>query len=251
MKQEQSLQIRDFKGRTAFVTGGSQGIGAAIVRMLVSAGAQVVFTYSSNTEAAESLIEQCGGTENARAIRANFTDPANCAALLEELRGVELDYLVNNAGMIRDAPLYTMPQQSWQDVLEVNLGALFPVVQASLPALTRKQGSIVNVASVSGLSGTAGQTNYSAAKAGVIGFSKALAREAGPLGVRVNAVAPGYVDTGMVGDLTDRRKKGVTRGIPLRRFAQPEEIARVVLFLLSDEASYMTGAVLSVDGGLY
>ncbi|PUA35206.1 3-oxoacyl-ACP reductase [Paenibacillus elgii] len=242
----------DFSNKRAVVTGGSQGIGAAIVRGLAAAGASVLFTYSRHAEAAETLVRECGGPNVVTAVQADFAASSGLERLTDLLlREPEIHCVVNNAGIVLDGPLYTMPERHWQDVLQVNLSALFPVAKAAIPSLARSRGSMVNVASVAGISGTAGQTNYSAAKAGVIGFTKALAREAGPLGVRVNAIAPGYVETGMLGHLQHDRKKKLTRGIPLRRLGRPEEIAEAVLFLLSDSASYMTGSVLVADGGLY
>ncbi len=242
----------DFTGKTAVVTGGSGGIGAAIVRSLAQAGAKVFFTYSSDVKAAQALEEQYNQSEvRVHAIQANFTSETDLGRLLEQMADEPIDYLVNNAGMLRDGPLYKMPDADWRDVLQVNLHALFTVTKKLIPVLAPKAGAIVNISSVSGISGAAGQVNYSTAKAGVHGFTRALAREVGPLGVRVNAIAPGFVETDMLLMIKPQKKRELHRDIPLRRLGKPQEIAETTLFLLSDSAAYMTGSVVVVDGGLY
>lgn len=247
-----SQALWDFAGKTAVVTGGSGGIGASIVRSLAQAGAHVLFTYSSDERAAHALEEQCNQSgERVKAIQANFTSEADLDRLLQQLVHEPIDYLVNNAGMLRDGPLYKMPDADWRDVLQVNLHAMFTVTKKLIPVLAPKAGAIVNISSVSGISGAAGQVNYSTAKAGVHGFTRALAREVGPLGVRVNAIAPGFVETDMLLMIKPQKKRGLHRDIPLRRLGSPQEIAETTMFLLSQSASYMTGAVVVVDGGLY
>ncbi|GIQ71466.1 SDR family NAD(P)-dependent oxidoreductase [Xylanibacillus composti] len=242
----------DFTGTTAVVTGGSGGIGSSIVRALAQAGAKVMFTYSSDQQAAQALAEQCNVTDKrVEAIQANFTSEADLDRLLRQLADVPVDCLVNNAGMLRDGPLYKMPDADWRDVLQVNLHAMFAVTKKLIPILAPRAGSIVNISSVSGISGAAGQVNYSTAKAGVHGFTRALAREVGPLGVRVNAIAPGFVDTDMLLMIKPQKKRELHRDIPLRRLGKPQDIAETALFLLSESASYMTGAIVVVDGGLY
>ncbi|MFD2673305.1 SDR family NAD(P)-dependent oxidoreductase [Marinicrinis sediminis] len=240
----------NFSNQSAIVTGGSRGIGAAVVKGLADAGAEVLFTYSHDEQAAMRLIEQCG-TSRVTAAKVDFTDPGDMEAFLNQLTDRKVDCVVNNAGLLRDGPLYKMKEAHWQHVFQVNVEALFAVCKKLIPALAISEGRIVNISSVSGISGTAGQVNYSTAKAGVIGFTKSLAREIGPLGIRVNAVAPGFVETDMLLTIQPQKRKSLYRDVPLRRLGKPEEIASTVLFLLSDAASYMTGSIVVADGGLY
>ncbi len=243
----------DFSDKTAVVTGGSRGIGRAIVDALARSGAKVIFTYAGDAQAARTLIEQCRTSQcQVRAVKADFTRASEIEELLSEMGNERVDYLVNNAGLLRDGPLYRLSESDWQDVFQVHLHSLFYIAKKLIPVLAAREGSsMVNISSVSGLSGTAGQVHYSAAKAGVIGFTKALAKEVGPLGIRVNAVAPGFIETDMLLGMRPERRKKLYRNVPLRRLGKPEEIAEAVLFLLSDSASYMTGSVMVLDGGLY
>jgi 3-oxoacyl-[acyl-carrier protein] reductase len=242
----------DFSYKTAVVTGGSRGIGAAVVQKLAQAGARVIFTYANPSQAVDDLVESCNRTHNlVSAVKVDFTSGPDLERFMNEtLADQKLHYLVNNAGILHDGPLYAMPEEAWRDVLQVNLQALFPIAKKLIPTLAYAKGSIVNISSISGLAGTAGQVNYSAAKAGVIGFTKALAREVGPLGIRVNAVAPGYVETDMLAGIKPAKKDKLRFDVPLRRLGQPDEIAEAVLFLLSDSASYITGTVVVAGGGL-
>ncbi|UFJ42432.1 3-oxoacyl-ACP reductase FabG [Brevibacillus humidisoli] len=247
-----TIAQRDFTGKKVLVTGGSRGIGRACVRQLVEAGADVVFTYANNREAADSLVRESASLPgSAEAVRVDFRLPEEVGSQVEQLlRRHAFDALVNNAGLLRDAPAYRMDLEEWDEVMQVNLHALFAVTRRLIRPLSLVNGTIVNIASVAGIAGTPGQVNYVASKAGVIGLTRALAREVGPLGVRVNAVAPGYVDTDMMASIPEQRRRSLKNGISLRRIGQPDEIACAVLFLLSDEASYITGQVLVADGGL-
>jgi 3-oxoacyl-[acyl-carrier protein] reductase len=232
-------------GKTALVTGGSRGIGAAIVRELVAAGADVAFGYRAGAEEAQALAAETG----ARALQADVSSAADAAELVAEAG--DLDVLVNNAGLTRDGLLARMPDDDWREVIETNLSSVFYTCRAvTRPMMKKRGGSIVNVSSVVGLHGNWGQTNYAASKAGIIGFTKSLARELGSRGVRANVVAPGYVQTRLTEVLPDEAKELMLKNTPLGRFGEPEDVARAVRFLGSDEASFITGEVLLVDGGL-
>lgn len=233
------------EGRTALVTGASRGIGRAIAAELARAGAMVVIGYRSGVEEAESLAGEIGG----RAVQADVADAEQAKRLVEEAG--ELDILVNNAGITRDGLLVRMPDEDWRAVLDTNLGGSFHTCRAAARGMMKKRsGAIVNVSSVVGLHGNPGQTNYAAAKAGIIGFTKSLARELGNRGVRANVVAPGYVETRLTEELPGELKELMLQNTPLGRFGSPEDVAGAVRFLCSDEAAFITGEVLLVDGGL-
>jgi len=233
------------EGKTALVTGGSRGIGRAIAVELAQAGASVVLGYRSGAEEAEEVAQETGG----RAIQADVSDADEARRLVEEAG--DLDVLVNNAGVTRDGLIARMPDDDWRTVLETNLSGVFYTCRAVARAMMRRRsGSIVNVSSIVGLHGNPGQTNYSASKAGIIGFTKALARELGSRGVRANVVAPGYVDTRLTDVLPDELKQAMLANTPLGRFGDPADVARAVRFLSSDAAAFITGEVLLVDGGL-
>ncbi|GAA4726664.1 3-oxoacyl-ACP reductase family protein [Brevibacillus fulvus] len=243
----------DFSGKVALVTGGSRGIGRACVQQLARAGAEVIFTYASHEQAAYELVEECyrNGSAKITAIRANFREQADRERLAERIaQQSHLHFLIHNAGLLSDAPLYKMTDTQWEEVLQVNLDSFFGIAKAAIRPLSRSQGSIVSVASVAGMAGGIGQVNYSAAKAGMIGFTKALAREVGGLGIRVNAVAPGYVETEMVSAIPEEKKKKRYAANALKRIGQADEIAAAILFLLSEQASFITAQVLVADGGL-
>jgi len=233
------------EGRTALVTGGSRGIGRAIAAELANAGAQVVVGYRSGAEEAEGVASEIGG----KAIRADVSDPDEAKRLVDEAG--EVDVLVNNAGVTRDGLLVRMPDEDWRNVLDTNLGGTFNTCRAaSRGMMKRRSGAIVNISSVVGVHGNPGQTNYAASKAGIIGFTKALARELGSRGVRANVVAPGYISTRLTNELPEELRQTMLANTPLGRFGEPEDVAGAVRFLCSDAAAFVTGEVLLVDGGL-
>jgi 3-oxoacyl-[acyl-carrier protein] reductase len=232
-------------GKTALVTGGSRGIGAAIVRELAAAGASLVIGYNAGADEANALAAEVGG----RAVQADVSSAEDAARLVEEAGDV--DVLVNNAGLTRDGVLARMSDADWREVIETNLSSVFYTCRAvTRPMMKKRAGSIVNVSSIVGLHGNWGQTNYAASKAGIIGFTKSLARELGSRGVRANVVAPGYVQTRLTDVLPDEVKDLMLKNTPLGRLGDPPDVARAVRFLCSDDASFITGEVLLVDGGL-
>ncbi|TML13534.1 MAG: 3-oxoacyl-[acyl-carrier-protein] reductase [Actinobacteria bacterium] len=233
------------EGKTALVTGGSRGIGRAIAVELAHAGADVTLSYRSGKDEAKEVAKEAG----ARAVEADVSDPEQARALIDAAG--ELDVLVNNAGITRDGLLARMSDEDWRVVIETNLSGTFHTCRAAVRGMMkRRAGSIVNVSSIVGLHGNPGQTNYSASKAGIIGFTKALARELGNRGVRANVVAPGYIDTRLTQVIADEMKELMLANTPLGRFGRPEDVAGAVRFLCSDAAAFITGEVLLVDGGL-
>jgi 3-oxoacyl-[acyl-carrier protein] reductase len=230
----------------ALVTGGSRGIGRAIVEELSSAGYQVAFTYAGNQAAAESLA---GVAKSYQADSRNFARAEQVVADVQTSLG-PVDVLVNNAGIKRDSALHNMDPAAWQEVIDTNLTGTFNYCRALMKSLIRHGGSVINVTSVSGIIGMAGQTNYSASKAGVIGFTKALAREVARFGVRVNAVAPGFIDTDMTASMDENARRKLYSQIPLGKPGTPKQVARAVVYLASEDAAYITGQVLTMDGGL-
>ena len=232
-------------GKNALVTGASKGIGRAIATELAGAGASVVVGYRSGQEEAESLAAELGG----RALQADVSSADEAKRLVEEAG--DLDILVNNAGLTRDGVLARMSDEDWRVVLETNLSAVFYTCRAVTRTMMRKRaGSIVNISSIVGVHGNWGQTNYAASKAGIIGFTKSLARELGSRNVRANVVAPGYVRTRLTEVLPEEATQAMLGNTPLGRLGEPEDVAGAVRFLCSDEASFITGEVLLVDGGL-
>jgi 3-oxoacyl-[acyl-carrier protein] reductase len=244
----------DLSGKSAVVTGGSRGIGRAIVLRLAEQGADVCFSYVSNEAAAQDTtaeVEKLG--RKALAVQANVTQPEAAEALIKAALEAftKVDILVNNAGITRDDLIMRMSVDNWRDVLETNLfGAFFTLKAVTRPMLRAKSGRIINITSVSGQAGQMGQANYSSAKAGLIGLTKAAARELASRNITVNAVAPGFVLTELTQDLNDDLKGQITERTPLGRFGTTDEIAYAVAFFASDEAAYITGQVLAVDGGL-
>ena len=239
------MSFASLEGKTALVTGGSRGIGRAIALELGAAGASVVVGFRGGQAEAEAVAAEIGG----RAVQADVSDPEAARSLVEDAG--EVDILVNNAGITRDGLLARMPDEDWREVIETNLSAMFYTCRAAArPMMKRRGGAIVNVSSIVGVHGNPGQTNYAAAKAGIIGFTKSLARELGSRGVRANVVAPGYVTTQLTDVLPDAAKDAMLAATPLGRLGDPEDVARAVRFLCSDEASFITGEVLLVDGGL-
>ncbi len=232
-------------GKTALVTGGSRGIGAAIARELAGAGASVVIGYNAGADEANTLAAEFGG----RAVQADVSSAEEAARLVEEAG--DIDVLVNNAGLTRDGLLARMSDADWREVIETNLSSVFYTCRAvTRPMMKKRAGSIVNVSSIVGLHGNWGQANYAASKAGIIGFTKSLARELGSRNVRANVVAPGYIQTRLTAVLPEEAKDLMLKNTPLGRFGEPLDVARAVRFLCSDDASFITGEVLLVDGGL-
>ena len=239
------MSFASLEGKTALVTGSSRGIGRAIALELGRAGASVVVGYRAGRDEAEAVAAEIGG----RALQADVADPEAAKALVE--KAGDLDILVNNAGITRDGLLARMPDEDWRDVIETNLSAMFYTCRAvARPMMKKRGGSIVNISSIVGVHGNPGQTNYAAAKAGIIGFTKSLARELGSRGVRANVVAPGYVSTQLTDVLPDEAKAAMLAATPLGRLGDPADVAGAVRFLCSDAASFITGEVLLVDGGL-
>jgi 3-oxoacyl-[acyl-carrier protein] reductase len=233
------------EGKTALVTGASRGIGRAIAVELGRAGAHVIVGYRSGAEEAEAVAAEIGG----RAVQADVGDPEQAKRLVEEAG--DLDVLVNNAGITRDGLLARMPDEDWHAVIAANLNGVFYTCRAAARGMMRRRaGAIVNITSVVGIHGNPGQTNYAASKAGIIGFTKSIARELGTRGVRANAVAPGYVTTALTDVLPEQARAAILANTPLGRLGGPQDIAGAVRFLCSDEASFITGEVLLVDGGL-
>ena len=244
--------IRTLDGQIALVTGASRGIGRAVALALAEAGAEVVVNYSSSPDAADAVvseIQESGG--QAYALQANVADEEAVNGLIKTVieRSGKIDILVNNAGITRDGLLMRMKTEDWQAVINLNLSGVFLCTRAvTRPMLKQKSGRIINITSVVGLMGNAGQSNYAAAKAGVVGFTKSTAKEMASRGITVNAVAPGFIATDMTKDLD---AEGILAAIPLGRFGTPEQVAGAVRFLAADPAAaYITGQVLQVDGGM-
>jgi 3-oxoacyl-[acyl-carrier protein] reductase len=245
---------RPLENKIAVVTGASRGIGRAIALELAQRGARVVVNYRRNAAAAADVvaaIEAAGG--QATAVQADVGDFEQAAALiraaLDTFDGI--DILVNNAGTTRDQLLMLMKEGDWDEVICTNLKSVFNCCKAAgRPMMRQRRGRIINISSVSGIAGQGGQTNYAASKAGIIGFTKSLAKELGPRNITVNCVAPGFVPTDLTADLSEELRQKAIESTPLRRMGRPEEIAYAVAFLASDEAAFITGEVLTVDGGL-
>jgi len=246
--------MSEFRGRVAIVTGGSRGIGRAIVKELASRGASVAFTYSKNRELADALVAEIEGAGGkASGYQADVTDSGAAERLVKEVKGTlgSVDYLVNNAGVTRDKLIMMMSEEDWDQVLDTNLKGVFNVTKPSVSVMVRqRRGAILNISSISGVVGMPGQTNYSASKAGLIGFTKALAKEIAKRNITVNALALGLIETDMTGALADEYRQKMIEQIPLGRYGNVEEVAKIAAFLLSDEARYITGQVIQADGGL-
>ena len=243
-----------FQGKTAIITGGTRGIGRAIALALGRNGCTVAFNYLHHENHAKSLKEQIstfGST--ALEFKLDVGDFPGVKKMAQEVKATcgRIDILVNNAGILQDKALYTMDENDWDMVIKTNLKSVFNCTRSVITDFMKQgSGRVLNITSVSGLRGTVGQTNYAASKAGIVGFTRSLAREAGKFNVTVNAIAPGYIETDMIEGIPEERKKSLLSSIPLGRFGQADEVAQLALFLLSDEAGYITGQVIPIDGGL-
>uniref|UniRef100_UPI00145FAF79 3-oxoacyl-ACP reductase FabG n=1 Tax=Ferrimonas sediminicola TaxID=2569538 RepID=UPI00145FAF79 len=240
----------DLSGKIALVTGASRGIGRAVAEQLVAAGAKVIGTATSERGAA-AIGEYLG--DNGQGMVLNVTEQTSIDELFAAIKAEhgDIDILVNNAGITRDNLMMRMKEDEWSDIIDTNLTSLFRTSKAVLRAMMKKRhGRIINIGSVVGTMGNAGQANYSAAKAGLLGFTKSLAQEVASRGITVNAVAPGFIQTDMTDELTDDQKQGIMGQVPVARLGQPQEIADAVVFLASDRASYITGETLHVNGGM-
>ena len=241
----------NLSGKIALVTGASRGIGKAIAEKLVACGATVIGTATTEkgAEAISQYLDQ-----NGKGLALNVTDEASIESVISTIKAEfgDIDILVNNAGITRDNLLMRMKEDEWQDILDTNLTSVFRLSKALMRTMMKKRyGRIITIGSVVGTMGNAGQANYAAAKAGLIGFSKSLAREVASRGITVNVVAPGFIETDMTAALTDEQKALTLAQVPVGRLGQPTEIANAVAFLASDEASYITGETLHVNGGMY
>ncbi len=242
------------EGKTALVTGGSRGIGRAVVQTLARAGAKVAFVYQSNAAAAEQLVAELKSTStDVWGLQADVRSKSAADDTVQKVieKWGKLDILVNNAGVVRDTLLAMMTEEQWREVIDTNLSSVFNFCQAvTRPMMSARYGRIVNMSSVAAEVGNKGQTNYAASKGGVEGFTRCLAKELASRGVTVNAVAPGFIETDMTAAVRNAAEAEIKKAIPARRLGQPDDIAQAVLFLVGDGASYITGQVLKVDGGL-
>lgn len=242
------------QNKTAIVSGGARGIGRAIVLELAGEGINIAFNFLQNKQAAAGLEQEVKklGVKT-KASQVDIKDFGAVSKWVEDTKKFfgGLDILINNAGIINDKALMFMGLEDWKNVMDTNLGGVFNLTRAAITGfLKQKSGNIVNITSVTGVTGAARQTNYAAAKAGIIGFTKSLAKEVARYNIRVNAVAPGFIETDMLKDLKEAYKNGLLQRIPKARFGKPEEVAKVVKFLISNSANYITGQTIIIDGGL-
>ena len=243
--------LMNLEGQVALVTGASRGIGKAIAQQLVARGVKVVGTATTES-GAQAISDYLG--ENGTGVALNVTDEESVAAVLKHVDDTygQLDILVNNAGITRDNLLMRMKEEEWFDIMQTNLTSVYRLSKAVLRSMMKKRhGRIISIGSVVGSMGNAGQTNYAAAKAGVLGFTKSLAKEVASRGITVNAVAPGFIDTDMTKELSDEQKEAIFSQVPANRLGKPEEIAAAVAFLASGPAAYITGETIHINGGMY
>ncbi len=242
------------QGKVALITGGSRGIGEAIVMKFAQEGANVVFTYASSEDKAKAVADSAEALGvKAIAIKSDASDYNQAEALVNEVIAQfgKIDILINNAGITRDNLMLRMTEEQWDDIIRVNLKSVFNLTKHVLkPMMKQKSGAIINMSSVVGIFGNAGQANYAASKAGIIGFSKSIAKEVGSRNIRCNTIAPGFIETDMTHTLNEDQKKAYTDNIPLKRLGSGEDIANACVYLGSDLATYVTGQVLSICGGL-
>ncbi|MEX0685598.1 MAG: 3-oxoacyl-[acyl-carrier-protein] reductase [Balneolales bacterium] len=242
------------KDLNCLITGGGRGIGKAIALHLAKHGANVALTYSRSADAANDVVKEIEALGcKSMAFQADAVDGSRAAEVIKEITDAwtTLDVLVNNAGITKDTLIMRMTEEQWDDVIQTNLKSVFNYSKAVIrPMMKQRKGSIVNIGSVVGVSGNAGQTNYSASKAGIIGFTKSLAKEVASRNIRVNVVAPGYINTEMTGSLDEKILEGIRTVTPMGRAGEADEVASAVSFLASDRSTYITGVVLNVDGGM-
>lgn len=242
------------EGKVALITGGTRGIGKGIVEMFVSQGADVAFTYAGSKEKAQSLVAEFQDASKIKAYQSDASDFQAAQDLVDQVLSDfgKIDILINNAGITKDNLMLRMSKEDWDQIIKVNLDSVFNLSKAVIkPMMKARAGSIINMTSVVGIKGNAGQANYAASKAGVIGFTKSLALELGSRNIRCNAIAPGFIETEMTAALDEKTVEGWRDAIPLKRGGQPSDVANACVFLASDMASYITGQVLSVDGGMH
>jgi 3-oxoacyl-[acyl-carrier protein] reductase len=246
--------MKALEGKVALVTGASKGIGRAIAEKFVEAGAQVAFTYLSSVEKGQQLEQDLSANGGkAKGYRSDAANTAQAEQLVEDVvkEFGKIDIVVNNAGITRDGLLMRMNEEQWDAVINTNLKSVFNVTKAATKHMMRaKYGSVINITSVVGIKGNAGQANYAASKAGIIGFTKSVALELGSRNIRSNAIAPGFIETEMTGELDQKVVDEWRKAIPLKRGGSPEDVAKAAVFLASDESSYITGQTLQVDGGM-
>ncbi len=247
--------MSELEGKSAIVTGGSRGIGKAIVQALARAGAGVVFTYRSNSEASDALIEELESDgASVMAIQGDVRDADSVKAVVDAAveRFERLDILVNNAGILKEGMLAFTKEEDWDEIIDINLKGSFLFTKAVIRQMARKRfGRIINISSDAALMGDVQRAGYCSAKAGMLGLTRAVARETATQGVTVNAITPGIIETDLIDGMPDAKREAYEQFIPMRRFGSPEDVAGLVVFLASDQAAYITGQVISVDGGLH